>query len=203
MPSDVGRERARAHASANTRTRRCIHRHHGHVRSMPTPAITHTLASPSPRIRTVRFSPTGKPAVHGGTGVVAGSRGSADQLHDGLDPVSAESYESYKRHCNGARHICPGTALAVGHVCTGTACLGPILPYSELNAAISARNAVSERAPCRAGTKRGRKCRRRSCAPTRTSLRECARRPSTTSIVCAPAAASAGGVPWCVDRSPS
>jgi hypothetical protein len=153
---------------------------------MPTPAITHTLASPSPRIRTVRFSRTGKPAVHGGTGVVSGSRASANQLHDGLDPLPAESYarRADTRRCNGTRHICPGTALAVGHVCPGTACLGPILPYSELNAAVSARNAVSERAPCRAGTKRGRKCRRRSCAPTRTSLRECARRPSTTSIGC-------------------
>jgi hypothetical protein len=184
---------------------------------MPTPAITHTLASPSPRIRTVCFSCTAEPAVHGGTGVVSGSRGSANQLHDGLDPLPAESYarRAGTRHCNGStRHICPGTVLAVGHVCTGTAlavghvcpgtaCLGPIIPYSELNAAISARNTVSERAPCRAGTKRGHKCRRRSCAPTRTSLRECARRPSTTSIGCAAAAASAGGVPWCFDRSPS
>ena len=101
------------HTHVQARTRRCIHRL-THRQTRP-----RTIHDPA-RMRTVaahthaRFSRTGKPAVHGGTGVVSGSRGSAHQLHDGLDPFPAQSYTRHadKRRCNGARHICSGTALA-------------------------------------------------------------------------------------------
>jgi hypothetical protein len=101
----------RTHVQA--RTRRCIHRL-THIQTRP-----RTIHDPA-RMRTVAahthawFSRTSTPALCGCTGVVSGSRGCANQLHDALDPFPAQSYTRHadKRHYNGARHICSGTALA-------------------------------------------------------------------------------------------